>query len=162
MIDRKRLEKSNYIRETSTDPSNFGPLSPTNESHSSIFQLLFLIALQQSPKIFSTLHSIYAMGLTPLISCVWREKREWGIPKLDGKLNPVHQTSHHAECVRFYMNKQMLDLGITVYWCGQPKYLTLFFCFGFEYKALFRSKKFLDFDTIALSFLFDKHCPIME
>ena len=29
-------------------------------------------------------------------------------------------------------------------------------------KALFRSKNFLDFDTVALSFLFDKHCPIME
>ena len=26
---------------------------------------------------------------------------------------------------------------------------------------LFRSKKFLDFDLIALSFLFDKYCPIM-
>ena len=29
-------------------------------------------------------------------------------------------------------------------------------------KALFRSKNFLDFDTVALSFLFDKHYPIME
>ena len=29
-------------------------------------------------------------------------------------------------------------------------------------KDLFRSKKFLDFDTLALSFLFDKHCSIME
>jgi len=29
-------------------------------------------------------------------------------------------------------------------------------------QALFRSKKFLDFDTVALSFLFDKSCPIME
>jgi len=28
-------------------------------------------------------------------------------------------------------------------------------------KALFRFKNFLDFDTIALSFLFDKHYPIM-
>ena len=31
-----------------------------------------------------------------------------------------------------------------------------------SYKALFRSKKFLDFDTITLSFLFDKYCLIME
>ena len=29
-------------------------------------------------------------------------------------------------------------------------------------KALFRCKKFLDFDTVAFSFLFDKHCLIME
>ena len=29
-------------------------------------------------------------------------------------------------------------------------------------KALFRSKNFLDFDTLAFSFLFDKHYPIME
>ena len=29
-------------------------------------------------------------------------------------------------------------------------------------KALSRSKNFLDFDTVALSFLFNKHCPIME
>jgi hypothetical protein len=29
-------------------------------------------------------------------------------------------------------------------------------------RALFRSRNFLDFDTIAFSFLFDKHCPIME
>ena len=29
-------------------------------------------------------------------------------------------------------------------------------------KALFRSKIFLDFDTVALSFLLDKHCPIIE
>jgi len=28
--------------------------------------------------------------------------------------------------------------------------------------ALFRSKKFLDFDTVALLFLFNKHCLIME
>ena len=28
--------------------------------------------------------------------------------------------------------------------------------------ALFKSKKFLDFDNVALSFLFDKHCPIMK
>ena len=28
-------------------------------------------------------------------------------------------------------------------------------------KALFRSKNFLDFDTVALSFLFDNHYPIM-
>jgi hypothetical protein len=26
----------------------------------------------------------------------------------------------------------------------------------------FSSQKFLDFDTVAFSFLFDKHCPIME
>jgi len=26
----------------------------------------------------------------------------------------------------------------------------------------FRSEKFLDFDIVALSFLFDKHCPFME
>ena len=29
-------------------------------------------------------------------------------------------------------------------------------------KALFRSKKFLNFDTVALLFLFDKHCPVIE
>jgi len=29
-------------------------------------------------------------------------------------------------------------------------------------KALFRSKNFLDFDTVALLFLFDKHYPIIE
>jgi hypothetical protein len=29
-------------------------------------------------------------------------------------------------------------------------------------KALFRSKNFLDFDTVALSFLFDKYYLIME
>jgi len=29
-------------------------------------------------------------------------------------------------------------------------------------EALFRFKKFLDFDIVAFSFLFDKHCPIME
>ena len=29
-------------------------------------------------------------------------------------------------------------------------------------KALFRAKIFLDFDTVAISFLFDKHYPIME
>ena len=29
-------------------------------------------------------------------------------------------------------------------------------------KALFRSKNFLDFDNVVLSFLFDKHYPIME
>ena len=29
-------------------------------------------------------------------------------------------------------------------------------------KALFRSKNFLHFDIVALSFLFDKHYPIME
>jgi len=29
-------------------------------------------------------------------------------------------------------------------------------------EALFRCKKFLDFDTVALSFLFDKYCPIIE
>ena len=29
-------------------------------------------------------------------------------------------------------------------------------------KALFRCEMFLDFDTVALSFLFDKHCPIMK
>jgi len=29
-------------------------------------------------------------------------------------------------------------------------------------KALFKSKKFLDFDTVTLSFLFDKHYPIIE
>jgi len=28
--------------------------------------------------------------------------------------------------------------------------------------ALFRSKNFLDFDTVTLLFLFDKHYPIME
>jgi len=28
--------------------------------------------------------------------------------------------------------------------------------------ALFRFKNFLDFDTVALSFLFDKHYPIMK
>jgi len=29
-------------------------------------------------------------------------------------------------------------------------------------KRLFISKNFLDFDTVALSFLFDKHCLIIE
>jgi len=29
-------------------------------------------------------------------------------------------------------------------------------------RALFRSKKFLDFETVALSFLFDKYCSIIE
>jgi hypothetical protein len=29
-------------------------------------------------------------------------------------------------------------------------------------EVLFRSKIFLDFDTVALSFLFDKHCLIMK
>jgi hypothetical protein len=29
-------------------------------------------------------------------------------------------------------------------------------------EALFRCKKFLDFDTIVFSFLFDKHCLIIE
>ena len=29
-------------------------------------------------------------------------------------------------------------------------------------KALFRCKKFLDFNTVVFSFLFDKHCLIME
>jgi hypothetical protein len=28
--------------------------------------------------------------------------------------------------------------------------------------ALFRSKKFLDFDPVVFLFLFNKHCPIME
>jgi len=28
--------------------------------------------------------------------------------------------------------------------------------------ALFRCKKFFDFDTVAFSFLFDKHCLIIE
>jgi len=28
--------------------------------------------------------------------------------------------------------------------------------------ALFRSKKFLDFNTLAFLFLFDKHCPIIK
>jgi len=27
---------------------------------------------------------------------------------------------------------------------------------------LFRSKNYLDFNTLVLSFLFDKHCPIIE
>ena len=31
-----------------------------------------------------------------------------------------------------------------------------------ETEGLFRCKNFLNFDTVALSFLFDKHCPIME
>ena len=31
-----------------------------------------------------------------------------------------------------------------------------------EREDLFRSKKFLDFDNVALSFLFNKHYPIME
>jgi len=31
-----------------------------------------------------------------------------------------------------------------------------------ESRALFRSENFLDFDTVALSFLFDKHCPIIQ
>jgi len=29
-------------------------------------------------------------------------------------------------------------------------------------QVLFRCKKFLDFNTVAFSFLFDKHCLIME
>jgi len=29
-------------------------------------------------------------------------------------------------------------------------------------KGLFRFENFLNFDTVALSFLFDKHCPIIE
>ena len=33
---------------------------------------------------------------------------------------------------------------------------------SYNNKALFRSKNFLDFDTVALSFLFDKYYPIME
>jgi hypothetical protein len=28
--------------------------------------------------------------------------------------------------------------------------------------ALFGCKKFLDFDTVALLFVFDKYCPIMD
>ena len=30
------------------------------------------------------------------------------------------------------------------------------------FKALFSSQKLLENNTVALSFLFDKHCPIME
>jgi len=33
---------------------------------------------------------------------------------------------------------------------------------GDQIKALFKCKKYLDFDTVALLFVFDKYCPIMN
>jgi len=42
------------------------------------------------------------------------------------------------------------------------KIVIIKFVLFYSTMALFRSKIFLDFDTVALLFLFDKHYPIME
>jgi len=43
--------------------------------------------------------------------------------------------------------------------CFTVQTVYIYFC---ETKALFRCKIFLNFDIVALSFVFDKHCPIMD
>jgi len=64
-------------------------------------------------------------------------------------------------CLSSYMPTKCHGCSIDM---TEPSEITHFWstCLSLGTKALFRCKKFLDFDTVAFSFLFDKHCLIME
>ena len=63
---------------------------------------------------------------------------------------------------------QLADAPSTVLLQGNRIFLFLFFLVwkskaaGIESEALFSSKKFCKINTVALSFVFDKNCPIMD